>query len=538
MKSKKHLPLALYSAVLLSIVGLKPSSATAQTAAVTVSNIAEEQMYRPHFHFTPKKGWMNDPNGMFFANGYYHLFYQHYPDGNTWGPMHWGHAISKDLIKWEEQPIALYPDKDKYIFSGSAVVDTQNTSGLGTGKTAPIVAIYTLHDMTKEKAGKIDVEQQDIAFSNDNGFTWQKFEEGNPVVKNPGIRDFRDPKVSWDETHKQWIMALAAQDRIHFYKSSNLKNWEFASEFGKNIGAHGGVWECPDFFEIKVEGTKETKWVLIVNLNPGGPNGGSGVQYFVGDFDGKTFTMDTTFAERVNNEKAVWADYGKDNYAGVTWNNVPTSDGRRLFIGWMSNWEYAQQVPTTTWRSSTTIPRELKLVKKGNHYNLVSTPINEINNYVSKTIKTKSANGKGTLSLIENGKIDLTQAIVSLDLKNLKQEDYTFTLSNANGESLSFGLNNKENYLFVDRSKAGKVDFSDKFASTVSKAFLEGSQKSAAFKIILDKTSIEIFYNNGEKVMTEIFFLNKPFTALSISSKEKMEINNFKIQELNFSKSH
>ncbi|MNX15601.1 Levanase precursor [compost metagenome] len=538
MKSKKHLPLALYSAALLSIVGLKPSSATAQTSAVTVSNTAEEQMYRPNFHFTPKKGWMNDPNGMFFANGYYHLFYQHYPDGNTWGPMHWGHAISKDLIKWEEQPIALYPDKDKYIFSGSAVVDTHNTSGLGTGKTAPIIAIYTLHDMTKEKAGKIDVEQQDIAFSNDNGFTWQKFEEGNPVVKNPGIRDFRDPKVSWDETHKQWIMALAAQDRIQFYKSSNLKNWEFASEFGKNIGAHGGVWECPDFFEIKVEGTKETKWVLIVNLNPGGPNGGSGVQYFVGDFDGKTFTMDASFAERVKNEKAVWADYGKDNYAGVTWNNVPTSDGRRLFIGWMSNWEYAQQVPTTTWRSSTTIPRELKLVKKDGNYNLVSMPVRELNNYVAETISAKSLNGKGNLTLVKDGFNDLTKSIISLDLKNLKQEDYTFTLSNLDGESLIFGLNNKENYLFVDRSKAGKIDFSDKFALPVSKAFLEGSQKSAAFKIILDKTSIEIFYNNGEKVMTEIFFLNKPFTALSISSKEKMEINNFKIQELNFSKSH
>lgn len=538
MKSKKHLPLALYSAALLSIVGFKPSSATAQTAAVTVSNTAEEQMYRPNFHFTPKKGWMNDPNGMFFSNGYYHLFYQHYPDGNTWGPMHWGHAISKDLIKWEEQPIALYPDKDKYIFSGSAVVDTHNTSGLGTGNTAPIVAIYTLHDMTKEKEGKIDVEQQDIAFSNDNGFTWQKFEEGNPVVKNPGIRDFRDPKVSWDETHKQWIMALAAQDRIHFYKSANLKDWEFASEFGKNIGAHGGVWECPDFFEIKVEGTKETKWVLIVNLNPGGPNGGSGVQYFVGDFDGKTFTMDQSFAERVNNEKAVWADYGKDNYAGVTWNNVPTSDGRRLFIGWMSNWEYAQQVPTTTWRSSTTIPRELKLVKKEGNYNLVSMPVRELNNYVAETISAKSLNGKGNLTLVKDGFNDLTKSIISLDLKKLKQCDYTFTLSNLDGESLSFGLNNKENFLFIDRSKAGKVDFSDKFASTISKAFLEGSQKSAAFKIILDKTSIEIFYNNGEKVMTEIFFLNKPFSALSISSKEKIEINNFKIQELNFSKSH
>ena len=536
MKSKKHLPLALYSAVLLSIAGFKPSSAAAQTAAVAVSGTAEEQMYRPNFHFTPKKGWMNDPNGMFFANGYYHLFYQHYPDGNTWGPMHWGHAISKDLIKWEELPIALYPDKGKYIFSGSAVVDTHNASGLGTGKTAPIIAVYTLHDMTKEKEGKIDVEQQDIAFSNDNGFTWQKFEEGNPVVKNPGIRDFRDPKVSWDETHKQWIMVLAAQDRVQFYKSSNLKSWELLSDFGKNIGAHGGVWECPDFFEIKVEGTKETKWVLIVNLNPGGPNGGSGVQYFVGDFDGKTFTMDKSFAERVKNEKAVWADYGKDNYAGVTWNNVPASDGRRLFIGWMSNWDYAQQVPTTIWRSSNTIPRELQLVKKGNHYALASKPVRELNNYAVQTIKVQNLSGKGTLKVIEAGKADLTKAVISLDLKNLKQDDYTFTLSNSDGESLSFGLNNKENYLFIDRSKAGRVDFSDKFASAVSRAFLEGSQKSAAFKIILDKTSIEIFYNNGEKVMTEIFFLNKPFSALSLSSEEKIELKNGIVQVLDINK--
>ena len=328
-----------------------------ELSSVHTKKYTEEQMYRPNFHFTPQKGWMNDPNGMFFANGYYHLFYQYYPEGNVWGPMHWGHAISKDLIKWEELPIAIYPDKDKYIFSGSAVVDASNTSGLKKGTMDPIVAIYTLHDMTKEKAGKIDVEQQDIAYSNDNGLTWHKFEEGNPVLKNPGIRDFRDPKVTWDATHKQWIMALAAQDRNQFYKSTNLKDWEYLSDFGKNIGAHGGVWECPDFFEIKVQGTNETKWVLIQSLNPGGVNGGSGTQYFVGDFDGKTFTLDPNFEQKVSKEKGVWIDYGKDNYAGVTWNNIPDSDGRRLFIGWMSNWDYAQQVPTTTWRSSMTIPR-------------------------------------------------------------------------------------------------------------------------------------------------------------------------------------
>ncbi|PJJ08092.1 levanase [Flavobacterium sp. 1] len=533
MKSKKHLPLAFCSAVLLSIGSCKPYSAAAQTTAVSVSASVEEQLYRPNFHYTPKKGWMNDPNGMFYADGQYHLLYQYYPDGNKWGPMHWGHAISIDLIKWEEQPIAIYPDKDKYIFSGSATVDINNTSGLGTGKMTPIVAIYTLHDMAKEKDNKIDFEQQDIAYSNDNGFTWQKFEEGNPVIKNPGIRDFRDPKMSWDGMHKQWIMVLAAQDRVQLYKSKNLKNWEYLSDFGKNIGAHGGVWECPDFFQMKVEGTNEIKWVLIQSLNPGGANGGSGTQYFIGDFDGTTFTLDSNFAKRTEQEKAVWLDYGKDNYAGVTWNNVPNSDGRKLFIGWMSNWDYAQQVPTFIWRGSTTIAREIKLVKKGSAYSLISNPVKEIDKYISKTIKEKSLKGKGKLDFVTAGKIDLTKAIVNFDLKNLKQDTYTFILSNTLGESLTFGINNSDHYLFADRSKSGKTDFSEKFASTVTKAALEGEQKDAAFKIVLDKTSIELFYNNGEKVITEIFFSNQPFTSLSVSSNQEIELSNLVINQLN-----
>lgn len=532
MKSKKHLPLVLCSAVLLSIVSCKTASVVSQTTA-DKKGATEEQMYRPNFHYTPKKGWMNDPNGMFYADGQYHLYYQYYPDGNKWGPMHWGHTTSIDMIKWEEQPIAIYPDKDKYIFSGSAVADINNTSGLGTGKTVPIVAIYTLHDMTKEKENKIDVEQQDIAYSNDNGFTWQKFEEGNPVVKNPGIRDFRDPKVTWDKTHKQWVMVLAAQDRAQFYKSTNLKNWEYLSDFGKNIGAHGGVWECPDFFQMKVEGTNETKWVLIQSLNPGGANGGSGTQYFIGDFDGTTFKQDFNFAQRVEKEKAVWLDYGKDNYAGVTWDNIPSTDGRKLFIGWMSNWDYAQQVPTFAWRGSMTIAREIQLIKKGNEYSLVSNPVKEINKYISKTIKEKSLKGKEKISIVTSEKIDLTKAIVNFDLKNLKQDTYTFTLSNTAGESLTFGINNSDHYLFLDRTKSGKTDFSEKFASTITKAILDGNQEEAVFKIILDKTSIEIFYNNGEKVITEIFFSNQPFTELSVSSNQGIELNDIVINQLN-----
>ncbi len=532
MKSMKNLSLVISSILLLAIIGCKPTATMAQTTVVSNKQTSEDKLYRPNFHFTPQKGWMNDPNGMFYANGTYHLFYQYYPSDIVWGPMHWGHATSKDLIKWEEQPIAIYPDQQKYIFSGSAVVDVNNTSGLGKGKNAPIIAIYTLHDMVKEKEKQIDVEQQDIAFSNDNGVTWQKFDEGNPVIKNPGIRDFRDPKVTWDATHKQWIMALAAQDVNRFYKSSDLKTWEYLSDVGKNIGAHGGVWECPDFFEIKVQGTKETKWVLIQSLNPGGANGGSGTQYFIGDFDGKTFTLDPNFAKKVETEKAVWLDYGKDNYAGVTWNNIPDAEGRKLFIGWMSNWDYAQVVPTTSWRSSMTIPREIQLIKKENDYSLISNPVAEINNYVSKTTTKKSLKAKGSLSLLENEKIDLTQAIVAFDLKNLKQDTYTISLSNKAGESLKFGINNKEKYLFIDRSKAGKIDFSEKFASTISKANLNRNQDEVTFKIILDKTSIEIFYNNGEKAMTEIFFLTTPFTEITATSNQDIEISDLKINQL------
>ncbi|MFC5683854.1 glycoside hydrolase family 32 protein [Flavobacterium sp. MAHUQ-51] len=531
MKLKKHRLLIFCSSLILTLGSCKNSSGIAQKL-IDKTITEEEIMYRPNFHFTPQKGWMNDPNGMFFLDGTYHLYYQYYPDGNIWGPMHWGHATSKDMIQWKEQAIAIYPDNNKYIFSGSAVVDTNNTSGFKNGKSTPIVAIYTLHDMDKEKEGKIDTEQQDIAFSNDNGFTWQKFDEGNPVIKNPEIRDFRDPKVTWDEVHKQWIMVLAAQNKVQFYKSSNLINWEFISDFGNNIGAHGGTWECPDFFEMKVEGSNETKWVLIQSLNPGGANGGSGTQYFIGDFDGTHFVLDSNFSKKVKNGQAVWIDYGKDNYAGVTWNNIPSTDGRKLFIGWMSNWNYSQQVPTFGWRGSTTIAREIRLINKSNNYYLVSNPVKELNNYISKTIKKKSLIDKEKVVIVKPKEIDLTQAIIEFNLKNIKEDNYQFTLSNEIGEHLTFGINTVDNYLFIDRSISGKIDFSEKFASSISKATIDRNQKEATFKIILDKTSIELFYNNGEKVMTEIFFPNKPFITLSASSKEGIVLSTILINQL------
>lgn len=293
---------------------------------------------------------------MFYLNGKYHLYFQYYPDGNVWGPMHWGHAISENLITWEEQPIALYPDDLGLIFSGNAVVDKDNISGFGKDGVSPIVAIYTYHNMEGEKAGEIDFQTQGIAFSLDEGMTWIKYDK-NPIISNPGIKDFRDPKVIWDNSNDKWIMSLAAGNKLMFYSSLNLKDWKFESEFGENIGAHGGIWECPDLFPIKIEGSDKTNWVLLVSINPGAPNGGSATQYFIGDFDGSTFTLDKDFSNQLSNQNALWLDYGRDNYAGVTWSNIAETDGRKLFIGWMSNWDYARDVPTFKWRSSMTVPR-------------------------------------------------------------------------------------------------------------------------------------------------------------------------------------
>ncbi|WP_257791462.1 glycoside hydrolase family 32 protein [Mariniflexile rhizosphaerae] len=493
---------------------------------------SEEALYRPNFHFTPKEHWMNDPNGMFFLNNTYHLFFQYYPDGNKWGPMHWGHATSKDLIIWEEQPIALYPDELGYIFSGSAVVDTENTSGFGNGTIPPIVAIFTHHDPVKEKEAKVEFENQSIAYSLDNGNTWIKY-DNNPVLKNPGIKDFRDPKVLWDEKHQQWVMALAANDRIKLYSSIDLKEWHFLSNFGNGLGAHGGVWECPDFFPMQVENSTEMKWVLLQSLNPGGPNGGSGTQYFIGDFDGKTFSLDPSFNNDLESKKALWIDFGKDNYAGVTWSNIPSTDGRKLFLGWMSNWQYAQQVPTETWRSAMTTPREITLVKNEGRYRLKFLPVRELQNYVSKTIRKNKISITDKTVVAKSPLVDFTKADIQFTVSDLKQDVYTFCLSNSKGESITFGLNKIDHYFFIDRSKSGNIFFSEDFAKNISKAPFNKDINDLDVRIILDKTSIELFYNNGTMVMTEIFFTTQPFDSFSIKANTTSpEIENMIIKQL------
>ncbi|MBM1105676.1 glycoside hydrolase family 32 protein [Aurantibacter crassamenti] len=520
--------------MLVSCKGEPKNSKNVSIVTDSVPNGENEKLYRPNFHFTPKKGWMNDPNGMFYYNGYYHLYYQHYPDGTTWGPMHWGHAISKDLISWVEKPIALYPDDKGYIFSGSAVVDVDNTSGFSEKSKTPVVAMFTYHDMKKEKADKIDVETQAIAYSLDEGLTYEKY-EGNPVVKNPDIRDFRDPKVNWDEERKQWTMVLAAGQEIMFYASQDLKEWELISTFGEGIGNHGGVWECPDFFQLPVKDSEETKWVLLVSINPGGPNGGSATQYFVGDFDGKVFTIDQNFKEQQADDHTFWVDHGRDNYAGVTWSNVTTANGGKLFIGWMSNWLYANNVPTDNWRSAMTIARELSLIKSNGTYRLISNPVNELKGYRGKKVADKNIAIEGETILVTSKTVNLTKTEINFEIPDLADGTYTFVLSNDKGDELSFGYEATENSFFVDRNKTGENGFSEKFSDRISKAVRTANSDTLTGKIILDKTSIEIFFDEGETVMTEIFFPKVPFQTLSTWSDIKnFTLDKLEIHEFNF----
>lgn len=462
---------------------------------------AGKELYRPQFHFSPKAHWMNDPNGLIYNEGIYHLFFQYYPGATVWGPMHWGHATSSDMMHWVEQPIALYPDSLGYIFSGSAVLDKNNTSGFGQNGRAPIVAIFTYHDPVGEKAGTSNYQSQAIAYSLDNGKSWTKY-RNNPVLKNPGIADFRDPKVLWYEPQKKWIMTLAIKDHIGFFSSPDLKNWKQESEFGKSLGAHGGVWECPDLISFDNNGKKT--WVLIVNLNPGGPNGGSATQYFVGDFNGKEFTTSQT------NTK--WLDYGPDEYAGVTWSNVGS---RKIFFGWMSNWLYGTVVPTEKWRSAMTIPRDLNLRKIGEEIYVTSTPSPELKKIQRPPITY--ANVPIIRPWYPRTKEAYLGVPCRIDASLHVGADFTIVLSNDQNEETTIGYDKSSNQFYIDRSKSGRVDFHKEFATKHVAPRLMNSIKMN-LTLVIDVSSIELFADDGLTVMTEIVFPSKPYQKIAFAS--------------------
>ena len=474
-----------------------------------------ETDYRPNYHFTPALHWMNDPNGLVYYKGEYHLFYQYNPNGNTWGPMNWGHAVSTDLFNWQDLPIALSPDNLGTIFSGSAVVDASNTSGFRAGGEDPIVAIYT-------SAGA--QQSQCIAYSIDKGRTWTKY-ANNPVLLNPGIPDFRDPKVSWLPEQNKWLMALSTGNKISFYSSPDLKNWTFESYFGEGIGAHGGVWECPDLFQLPVEGTNLKKWVLFVSINPGGPNGGSATQYFIGNFDGNKFTADSNTSS--------WIDFGSDNYAGVTYSNIPSIDGRRIMIGWMSNWNYAGQVPTTSWRSTNTVPRAITLVQKGSNFVLRFNPVTELSSYINKTV-TIPTQKLNALELTNNDIVKTGSYQLSFKADFTQLDTLKLTTGNI-AERMSIIFDKKYGNVTIDRSRSGVVNFNNVFAnSSIYQSFTIGADNKLDVRMLVDKTSIELFWNNGEGVMTTLFFPTYQYNFIRIEGGKLLpQITDFSLSGLN-----
>ena len=515
MKINLILNVFVIGMIILSCTG---QSTKKQTAESSQSGYYTES-YRPQIHFSPEAHWMNDPNGLVFSNGQYHLFYQYYPDSSVWGPMHWGHAVSTDLVRWKHLPVALYPDSLGCIFSGSAVADVNNTSGLGKDGKGPLVAMFTYHDFVGAKAGTNTFQNQAIAYSNDEGMTWTKYDH-NPVVKNPGIRDFRDPKVMWHEASKKWVLTLATLNTITFFSSPDLKNWTKESEFGEGVGQHGAAWECPDLFRLKVDGTDQEKWVLLVSINPGGPNGGSATQYFVGEFDGKVFHNESPSPE------ARWMDYGKDNYAGVSWSGVPQTDGRRLLIGWMSNWQYASKVPTPVWRGAMTLPRELSLKKlPSGEIVLNGYPTSEFDNYGPKWEALQSEESPNTYSL---GSSDAFDYSVELDLVSANQA--TIQLTNGKNEVFDIVLDKSKQQVRINRTQSGETSFSKEFpVDIVAPASIKDK---VALRLVIDQASVELFMDGGLLEMTNIVFPKEIYNQVNIKSDQEIKITESKVRKL------
>jgi sucrose-6-phosphate hydrolase SacC (GH32 family) len=443
---------------------------------------------RPQIHFTPPANFMNDPNGLVFFEGEYHLFYQHNPFGNRWGHMSWGHAVSRDLLHWEHLPVALREEDGIMIFSGSAVVDRTDSSGLCGGHSC-LVAIYT--GQTEKK------QTQNLAYSTDRGRTWTKY-AGNPVV-DLGMKDFRDPKVFWHEDTKRWVMVtvLPDQHKVRFFGSRDLKRWEALSDFGP-AGATGGVWECPDLFPLPVEGAAgETRWVLDVDLNPGGVAGGSGGQYFVGRFDGRTFVNDAPASE------TSWSDYGRDFYATISFSDIPAADGRRIWMAWMSNWIYANEEPTSPWRGALSLPRELRLRQTPAGLRLVQRPVRELD-----TLRI----GGTPVRVAASTPLPAAAADIALEVAATGGEDAGIRLSNDSGEEVVIGAGGSPLEVFVDRRRSRATplaNYPGRHAGPV-RAVDGGVQ----LRVIVDRSMVEVFANDGETAVSDRLFPTQPYTRI------------------------
>ncbi len=494
--------------VTVKLTGIKSSDAV--FGAIRTSDETgneRDETYRPLVHFSPGFGWTNDPNGMVYVNGEWHLSLQYNPYGTSHGNMHWGLAVSKDLIHWTDKPFIIAPDELGSIFSGSAVVDHDNTSGFG--KDA-VVAIYT-------SAGQ--GQRQSIAWSNDGGYTFTKF-PGNPVLADPAQRDFRDPKVN--RIGDQWVMALACGQVIRFYGSKDLKEWYFLSDFGTGYGSHDGVWECPDLMKFNYGG--QEKWVLFVSINPGGPNGGSITQYFIGQFDGKRFKAD-------NLPYPLWVDEGVDDYAGVTFADAP--DGRRVFMGWMSNWVYTGSTPTNAFRNSMTLPRDLSLKSNGRHTILASVPSPEV--YAARK-SSRAVEGISAATSFDIAEIfPSNKGAWEIDFTVVPDASgaFSFRLANNKGEEAVWKFDLKNKKLSLDRSKSGLTDFHQSFAAKPVVVNLN-PRREYKCQLFVDKLSTELFINDGDMVFTNCVFPTEVYNRFGIQADGcKISVKDVTVYELN-----
>ncbi len=465
-------------------------------------DFANRERYRPAFHHTPPYGWMNDPNGMFYKDGLWHLYYQRNPYGSKWQNMTWGHSVSSDLVHWRHEPDAIKPNGLGAVFSGSCVVDSAGTAGFG--KDA-VIAMYT-------SAGTN--QMQSLASSTDGGATFRVY-PGNPVLTLES--EARDPNMFWDEAAGEWVLVLAhaLDHEMLFFTSPDMKEWTMQGSFGKGAGAQDGVWECPDLFRLPVEGTGEEKWVLLCNINPGGPFGGSATQYFVGEFDGKTFKADT---DASGNIPTKWLDYGKDHYAAVSWAGAPA--GRRTVIGWMSNWQYAAEVPTMQYRSANTLPREMGLFRgpDGEIYASCapSPEMERLREGEPLKAGTVDVGAEGREFRLPEARDGICEILLDIDAR--KGKEVTLTLGSAEGDKVVMKYDRARHTLSFDRRESGLVNFSEDFpAVTVCPTHEDKGRIS--LRLFVDRSSIEVFGDGGRFVMTNLVFPRKPYSTLTLSAE-------------------
>ena len=498
---------------------------------------ANTDYYRPEYHHTPLYGWMNDANGLVYKDGEYHLYFQYNPYGSKWGNMHWGHSVSKDLVHWEHLNPAIARDTLGHIFSGSTVIDKNNSAGYG--KDA-MIAFYT---SASDEHGQI----QCMAYSNDNGRTYTKYEKNPILTPFDGLKDFRDPKVFWYEPAQKWYMIVSADKNMRFYSSTDLKQWEYLSQFGEGYGVQPNQFECPDFIQLPVDGNKDNmKWVMIVNINPGCPFGGSATEYFIGDFDGKEFKCDT--------DKSVtkWLDFGKDHYATVCFSN--TGD-RIIAVPWMSNWQYANVTPIRQYRGANALPRELSLYTKNGEIYMAANVVKETEALRKSTrnVESFSVEGETVIDSITDG---LNSGVeLEMDIVPGKAQTVGFDIMNAKGEKTKIYLDLKAGRAVMDRTESGLIAFGEKaephfkenhdrrktesinyindfaLGTWAPLSLCEG--KSYHLNVFVDKCSVELFVDGGRIAMTNLVFPTEVYNSLRFYTEGgKAEVKNLSIHKL------